>query len=403
MKVLIIISISILFSTTLFSQRNITINISGLESNKGQVVVVLYKKGQEFANFEKYYKKQITKLITEKKATVVIENIPEGEYSFVVFHDENSDGELEKAWYGMPKEGIANSGNHTKRPNYDNTKFTITGMALRRLGQLGIDFVVMSRRGEPIARLYPLIINKTVETRIAQYKAMINGKGFKAVTRIVESKVRNQSAVLKYFAKSRRMPFLKEEAYYLDNLADEILREQNNLTPDDLREIEAHAARRYWSSIATYLIPDRYGFTGRKHEGTDPFNMLLNYGYGILYSIVEKALLLVGLDPYGGFFHIPKSGKPTLTFDFIEQFRPVAVDKPLIANLEKIKIEVVNGFLSYETRKQIAEIILSNMKTPHYYEKRKIPLESIIVREASKLAKYLRGTIPEYKGYHAWW
>ncbi len=127
MKVLIIISISILFSTTLFSQRNITINISGLESNKGQVVVVLYKKGQEFANFEKYYKKQITKLITEKKATVVIENIPEGEYSFVVFHDENSDGELEKAWYGMPKEGIANSGNHTKRPNYDNTKFTITG------------------------------------------------------------------------------------------------------------------------------------------------------------------------------------------------------------------------------------------------------------------------------------
>jgi len=116
-----------LFSMALFSQKNITINISDLESNKGQVVVVLYKKGQEFANFEKYYKKQIQKQIVDKKATIVIENIPEGEYSFVVFHDENSDGELEKAWYGMPKEGIANSGNHTKRPNYDNTKFTITG------------------------------------------------------------------------------------------------------------------------------------------------------------------------------------------------------------------------------------------------------------------------------------
>ena len=127
MKALIIITISMLFSTALFSQRNVTINISGLESNKGQVVVVLYKKGQEFANLEKYYKKQIQKQIVDKRATIVIKNIPDGEYSFVVFHDENSDGELEKAWYGMPKEGIANSGNHTKRPNYDNTKFTITG------------------------------------------------------------------------------------------------------------------------------------------------------------------------------------------------------------------------------------------------------------------------------------
>jgi uncharacterized protein (DUF2141 family) len=116
-----------LFSTALFSQRNVTINISGLKSNKGQVVVVLYKKGQEFANFEKYYKKQITKLITQKRAIIVIENIPEGEYSFVVFHDKNSDAELDKTWYGMPKEGITNSGNHTKRPNYNNTKFTITG------------------------------------------------------------------------------------------------------------------------------------------------------------------------------------------------------------------------------------------------------------------------------------
>ena len=64
MKVIIVVLVSILFSTALFSQRNITINIFGLKSNKGQVVVVLYKKGQEFANLEKYYKKQIVKSIT---------------------------------------------------------------------------------------------------------------------------------------------------------------------------------------------------------------------------------------------------------------------------------------------------------------------------------------------------
>ncbi len=127
MKALIIFTISIIFSTTIFSQGKITINISGLESNKGQVVVVLYKNGQKFGNFEEYYKKQIHKPIVGKKAFIYIDNLPKGEYSFVVFHDENSDGELEKAWYGMPKEGITNSGNHMKRPNFDNTKFTITG------------------------------------------------------------------------------------------------------------------------------------------------------------------------------------------------------------------------------------------------------------------------------------
>jgi uncharacterized protein (DUF2141 family) len=115
-----------LLSVTLFSQGKITINFSDLQSNKGQVIIVLYKKGQEFANFEKYYKKQIHKPIIGNKATICIENNPEGEYSFVIFHDENSDGKLKKAWYGLPQEGIANSGNHTKRPNFNNTKFNIS-------------------------------------------------------------------------------------------------------------------------------------------------------------------------------------------------------------------------------------------------------------------------------------
>ena len=126
MRGLLFIIISILFSTTLFSQEKIVINITGLESNNGQVVVVLYKEGQDFGNFEEYYKKQIQKQIAGEKAIVSIENIPNGEYSFVLFHDENSDGELEKAWYGMPKEGVANSGGHFKMPNFNNTKFTIS-------------------------------------------------------------------------------------------------------------------------------------------------------------------------------------------------------------------------------------------------------------------------------------
>ena len=52
---------------------------------------------------------------------------------------------------------------------------------------------------------------------------------------------------------------------------------------------------------------------GRETRGAlDRFNSALNYGYGILYSQVEKAVTLAGLDAYGGFLHADRPGKPSL-------------------------------------------------------------------------------------------
>ncbi len=53
----------------------------------------------------------------------------------------------------------------------------------------------------------------------------------------------------------------------------------------------------------------------------DPFNACLNYCYGILYSLVEKACILSGLDPYVGFLHTDNYNKKSLVFDLIELFR----------------------------------------------------------------------------------
>jgi CRISPR-associated protein Cas1 len=53
----------------------------------------------------------------------------------------------------------------------------------------------------------------------------------------------------------------------------------------------------------------------------DAFNAMLNYGYGILYGRVEKALLLAGLDPFIGFFHRDDYNLTSMVFDFIEPYR----------------------------------------------------------------------------------
>jgi len=286
------------------------------------------------------------------------------------------------------------------------SRVSFTSAFVRQLVNQGIDMVFLNRRGDPIARLWSPLVNKTVATRRAQYEAMLNGKGLRATVNIVICKLHNQAAVLRYFAKSRRMPELREESYVIDRIADELrskLESQGAISADEVREIEAWAARRYWSNIAAYLIPGDIGFTGRKQESSDPFNLALNYGYGILRATVERYLILVGLDPYGGFLHTEKSGKATLVFDFMEQFRPVAVDRPLIANLSRLKLEVIHGFLSYESRRQVATVVLETMNYPHVYGKRKRLLHEIIREEAARLASYLRGSRSEYEGYRVWW
>src|SRR5207248_422741 len=71
---------------------------------------------------------------------------------------------------------------------------------------------------------------------------------------------------------------------------------------DDVREllmgIEGNAAARYWRAIGQ-VVPTALEWPGRATRGaTDPLNSALNYGYGVLYAQVEKALVLAGLDPY---------------------------------------------------------------------------------------------------------
>lgn len=66
-----------------------------------------------------------------------------------------------------------------------------------------------------------------------------------------------------------------------------------------------------------------YRFEGRsRRPAQDIFNLFLNYGYGILYRITEKALIEAGIHPYAGFLHGLAKKQKSMVFDFIEAFRP---------------------------------------------------------------------------------
>jgi CRISPR-associated protein Cas1 len=61
--------------------------------------------------------------------------------------------------------------------------------------------------------------------------------------------------------------------------------------------IEGSGGRIYFEALSS-LMPDRFKFDGRsRNPAKDEFNALLNYSYGVLYSKVEKACIIAGLDP----------------------------------------------------------------------------------------------------------
>jgi CRISPR-associated protein Cas1 len=86
----------------------------------------------------------------------------------------------------------------------------------------------------------------------------------------------------------------------------------------DTTNVEAHAAKVYWSS---WLRPDA-GFH-RDPSATDPVNSMLNYGYTVMRAALGRALVAAGLHPALGLHHANRSNAFCLADDLLETLRPL--------------------------------------------------------------------------------
>lgn len=126
----VILIIAIIFSGLLTTNAqeksfNITVNISGLDSNKGKVLIALYNEKGQF--LKKGFRGGMTQ-ITDKKISYVFEEIPKGEYAVSFFHDENDNNKMDTNFFGIPKEDYGCSNNATGfmgPPKYDDAKFIL--------------------------------------------------------------------------------------------------------------------------------------------------------------------------------------------------------------------------------------------------------------------------------------
>jgi len=120
------IPILLFISSFGFAQNsNLTVSVSGLKNNTGTLIAELYNSKEKF--LKKSFK-IVTSEIKSNSATLTFIGIPKGEYTVLVFHDENKNGKLDKYIIGMPKESVACSNNakgFMGPPKYEDAKFTI--------------------------------------------------------------------------------------------------------------------------------------------------------------------------------------------------------------------------------------------------------------------------------------
>ena len=182
----------------------------------------------------------------------------------------------------------------------DTRDVTITSGLLSSFAERGIAVIFTDDRHMPTGSLLPFHINYAqAEVSHLQFAApgVLRRRLWR---RTVRSKILNQAAVLE---KTESSNFR-----VLRNLARQV-------QPGDPDNVEARAARRYWSS----LFP---GFR-RDSDASDRTNALLNYGYAVVRAGVARSLTVAGLIPAIGIHHKSQTNPFNLADDLIEPFRPV--------------------------------------------------------------------------------
>lgn len=139
----------------------------------------------------------------------------------------------------------------------------------------------------------------------------------------VRGKLHNTRVLLRRYNRRRQLETLHQADHQLSDLMNRL---PTTLTLDQVRGTEGQGAHVFFSAVKE-LLPEQWNFTGRnRRPPSDPFNLLISYGYGILFNTVMTLVHRRGLNPYLGALHALRPGHPALVSDLLEEFRSPIVD-----------------------------------------------------------------------------
>lgn len=170
--------------------------------------------------------------------------------------------------------------------------------------------------------------HKNVELRIKQFSvAGDSQKSLALAQQFVRGKILNCRTILR--RNDSDIP--KESLDSLKKLSKDAEGADNLQT---LLGIEGGAAQIYFSRFNSLLKAEEewYSFEKRnRRPPKDPVNAVLSYLYGVMVKEFFVTLQATGFDPYLGFYHQPRYGRPALALDLMEEFRPIIADSVMFS------------------------------------------------------------------------
>jgi CRISPR-associated protein Cas1 len=155
---------------------------------------------------------------------------------------------------------------------------------------------------------------------------------------------------------------------------------------------------------------ETFQFTGRnRRPPLDSVNALLSFGYTLLANDLRSSLECVGLDPYVGFLHADRPGRPSLALDLMEEFRAPFVDR-LVLNLINMKMVRPEQFvrqatgevqMDTEARKTLLTLYQQRKRETlsHVFLEEEMEIGLIFLAQARLLARHIRGDIDYYPAF----
>ena len=176
----------------------------------------------------------------------------------------------------------------------------ITGVALYELSRNKIKIVFCDEKRNPYGEIVNLYGSHNCAKQLKKQLGWNNIFAAYAAAKIVSQKIANQAALLKKLGFFERAAMLDEYAH--------------NVLPDDSTNREGHAAKVYFNTI--------FGMDFSREKDC-PVNAALNYGYGILLSLVNREIVCCGKLTQLGIHHRNEFNQFNLSCDIMEPFRVV--------------------------------------------------------------------------------
>jgi CRISPR-associated protein Cas1 len=203
-----------------------------------------------------------------------------------------------------------------------------------------------------------------------------------------------------------RTPVLTEASSILEVRQKQALKADNI---DKLRGIEGDAANTYFGVFNNLIVSQKEDFymNGRtRRPPKDSVNALLSFLYTLLAHDVQSALETTGLDPYVGFLHTDRPGRPGLALDLMEELRPYIADRLTLTLINRRQVEP-KGFIIQaesgiimddETKKTVIESWQKRKQDEifHPFLNETIQIGLLPYAQALLFSRFIRGDIDNY-------